>query len=157
MVALHLRNLRIQQRKEESSKISQKEVHSRHRLFQRFHNTPVFIGQLLPFSFAPSDCPYCKDCIDMRVPFIFVETFNGIIRQILKLWAYTNVVLMTVWMGSPQTLPNRNCDTAASVCVFITLTDRASTLWSIIHLENKNAVAYPVRGLPDRRGKRIAL
>ena len=31
------------------------------------------------------------------------------------------------------------------VCVFITLTDRASTLSPIIHLENKNAVADPVR------------
>ena len=30
-------------------------------LFQRFHNTPVFIGQLLPFSFTPSHCPYWKE------------------------------------------------------------------------------------------------
>ena len=27
-------------------------------LFQRSRNAPVFIGQLLPFSFAPSHCPY---------------------------------------------------------------------------------------------------
>ena len=37
-------------------------------LFQRFRNTPVFIGQLLPFSFAPSHCPYWKNCIDMKIP-----------------------------------------------------------------------------------------
>ena len=37
-------------------------------LFQRFHNTPVFIGQLLPFSFAPSHCPYRKYCTDMKIP-----------------------------------------------------------------------------------------
>ena len=40
----------------------------RHRLFQRFRNTPVFIGQLLPFSFAPSHCPYRKNCLRMKVP-----------------------------------------------------------------------------------------
>ena len=37
-------------------------------LFQRFRNIPVFIGQLLPFSFAPSHCPYRKNCTDMKIP-----------------------------------------------------------------------------------------
>ena len=38
-------------------------------LFQRFRNTPVFIGQLLPISFAPSHCTYRKSCIDMKISF----------------------------------------------------------------------------------------
>ena len=38
-------------------------------LFQRSRNTSVFIGQLLPFSFAPSHCPYRKSCTDMKIPF----------------------------------------------------------------------------------------
>ena len=56
--------------KRKSSKISQKEVHYnfRHRLFQRFRNTPVFIGQLLPFYFAPSHCSPRKTCIDVQIP-----------------------------------------------------------------------------------------
>ena len=60
MVAIVPVNLTIQQRTEESSKISQKEVHfsSKHRLFQRFRNTPVFIGLLLPLYLSPSDCSY---------------------------------------------------------------------------------------------------
>ena len=35
-------------------------------LFQRFRNIPVFIGHLLPFSFAPN-CPYRKNCTDMKI------------------------------------------------------------------------------------------
>ena len=38
-------------------------------LFQRFRNTPVFIAQLLPFSLAPSHCPYRENCTDMKIPF----------------------------------------------------------------------------------------
>ncbi len=37
-------------------------------LFQRSRNTPVFIGQLLPFSFAPSHCPYRKNRTVMKIP-----------------------------------------------------------------------------------------
>ena len=37
-------------------------------LCQRSRNTPVLIGQLLPFSFAPSHCPYRENCIDMKIP-----------------------------------------------------------------------------------------
>ena len=45
------------------------------------------------------------------IPFIFVATFNGIIRRKLKSLADTNVVIIancsqnyqTVWVGSPQT------------------------------------------------------
>ena len=37
-------------------------------LFQRSPNTPVFIGQLLPFSFAPSHCPYRKNRTVMKIP-----------------------------------------------------------------------------------------
>ena len=37
-------------------------------LFQRFRNTPVFIGQLLPFFFAPNHCPYRKNRTDMKIP-----------------------------------------------------------------------------------------
>ena len=67
-------NLTIQQRTEESSKISQKEVHFnfRHRLFQRFCNTPVFIDLLLPLYFAPSHCPLRKTCINMQSPIDFL-------------------------------------------------------------------------------------
>ena len=39
-------------------------------VFQRSRNTAVFIGQLLPFSFAPSHCPYRKNYIDMKIPII---------------------------------------------------------------------------------------
>ena len=37
-------------------------------LLQRFRNTPVFMEHLLPFSFAPSHCPYRKNCTDMKLP-----------------------------------------------------------------------------------------
>ena len=37
-------------------------------LCQRSYNTPVFIGPLLPFSFATSYCPYRKNCTDMKIP-----------------------------------------------------------------------------------------
>ena len=37
-------------------------------LFQRSRNTAVFIGQLLPFSFAPSHCPYRKNCTVIKIP-----------------------------------------------------------------------------------------
>ena len=37
-------------------------------LYQRSRNTPVFIGQLLPFFFGPSHCPYRENCIDMKIP-----------------------------------------------------------------------------------------
>ena len=53
-----------------------------------------------------------------------MATFNGIIRRILKLLADTNVVIMTVGMGSPQTLHTRSCDTAASVARQYSLTRR---------------------------------
>ena len=74
MVAIVPVNLRIRRRKEESSKISQKEVHfnSRHRLFQRFRNTPVFIGLLLPLYFSPSHCPLRNTCINMKIPIDFL-------------------------------------------------------------------------------------
>ena len=56
-------------------------------LFQRFRYTPVFIGQLLPFSFAPSHCSYRKKCPNMKIPInphFSPATFNGIIRWKLK-------------------------------------------------------------------------
>ena len=37
-------------------------------LFQRSRNTPVFIGQLLPFFFIPSHCPYRENCTVMKIP-----------------------------------------------------------------------------------------
>ena len=37
-------------------------------LFQRSRNTPVFICQLLPYSFAPSHCPYRKHRTVMKIP-----------------------------------------------------------------------------------------
>ena len=37
-------------------------------LFQRSRNTPVFIGQLLPLSFAPSHCPYRNNRTVMKIP-----------------------------------------------------------------------------------------
>ena len=37
-------------------------------LYQRSRNTPVFIGQLLPFFFAPSHCPYRKNRTVMKIP-----------------------------------------------------------------------------------------
>ena len=37
-------------------------------LFQRSRNTSVFIGQLLPFSFAPSHCPYRENRTVMKIP-----------------------------------------------------------------------------------------
>ena len=37
-------------------------------LFQRSRNTPVFIGQLLPFSFAPSHCPYRENRTVKKIP-----------------------------------------------------------------------------------------
>ena len=37
-------------------------------LFHRSRNTRVFIGQLLPFSFAPSHCPYRKNRTVMKIP-----------------------------------------------------------------------------------------
>ena len=37
-------------------------------LFRRSRNTPVFIGQLLPFCFAPSHCPYPKNRTVMKIP-----------------------------------------------------------------------------------------
>ena len=36
-------------------------------VFQRSRNNAVVIGQLLPFSFAPSHCPYRENCIDMKI------------------------------------------------------------------------------------------
>ena len=36
-------------------------------LFQRFRNTPVFMGQLLPFSFALSHCPYRENRTVMKI------------------------------------------------------------------------------------------
>ena len=37
-------------------------------LFQRSRNIPVFIGQLLPFSLAPSHCPYRENRTVMKIP-----------------------------------------------------------------------------------------
>ena len=37
-------------------------------LYQRSRNTPVFIGQLLPFFFAPSHCPYRENRTVMKIP-----------------------------------------------------------------------------------------
>ena len=37
-------------------------------LFQRSRNTPVFIGQLLPFAFAASHSPYRKYRTVMKIP-----------------------------------------------------------------------------------------
>ena len=42
--------------------------------YQRSRNTLVFIGQLLPFFFAPSHCPLRKTGIDMQIPF-FLNLF----------------------------------------------------------------------------------
>ena len=37
-------------------------------LFQRSRSTPMFIGQLLPFFFAPSHCPYRENRTVMKIP-----------------------------------------------------------------------------------------
>ena len=37
-------------------------------LFQRSRNTPVIIGQMLPFSFAPRHCSYRKNRTVMKIP-----------------------------------------------------------------------------------------
>ena len=37
-------------------------------LFQRSRNTPMFIGQLLPSSFALIHCPYRKHDTVMKIP-----------------------------------------------------------------------------------------
>ena len=58
------------------------------------------------------------------IPFIFAATFDDVIRRNLKLLANTNVVIMAVWMGSPQTLHTRSCDAAASVARQHSLTCR---------------------------------
>ena len=39
-------------------------------LFQRSRNTPMFIGQLLPYSSAPSHCPYRKHRTVMKIPIL---------------------------------------------------------------------------------------
>ena len=37
-------------------------------LFQRSRNTPMFIGQVWPYSFAPSHCPYRRHRTVMKIP-----------------------------------------------------------------------------------------
>ena len=49
-------------------------------LFQRSRNTPVFIGQLLPFPFAPSHCPYRKRRIIMKFP-INLHSFRSSVQR----------------------------------------------------------------------------
>ena len=72
-------------------------------------------------------------------PFIFVATFNVIIGRILKLLADINVVIMTVWMGSPQALHTRSCDTAASVVWY-------GSCFSNLYLKRKSLSTWSVSG-----------
>ena len=81
------------------------------------------------------------------IPFIFVATFNGIIRRILKLLADTNVVIE--WgLLKPYTI---EVVILLHQCVCVCSSDRASTLWSIIHLENKK-MRLPIRSVVCRTG-----
>ena len=76
-------------------------------LYQRSRNTPVFIDQLLLFFFAPSHCPYRKNCTDMKAPnnpHYFPATFNGVIRWKLKSLADTNVVIIAPFSQNYQTV-----------------------------------------------------
>ena len=58
-------------------------------LCQRSYNTPVFIGPLLPFSFATSYCPYRNNCIDLKIP-INSLYFRSNVQQCYYCLLYTS-------------------------------------------------------------------
>ena len=49
-------------------------------LYQRSCKAPVFIGQLLPFFFAPSHCPYRENRTVMKIP-IKTHYFRSNVQQ----------------------------------------------------------------------------